>query len=192
MFRLTLTAACALSSQISLFMKACRMIIIAIGANLPGLQGEPADETCRLAAAAVRALPGLRFHSLSQWYRTAPVPKADQPDYCNGVIRLEGKTAPEALLLALQKIETQFGRKRGEANAPRTLDLDIIDLNGAIRAVPDPILPHPRAHQRAFVLRPILDVAPDWRHPTLRSSVTSLLVDLSRQDIEPWDRNGGA
>jgi 2-amino-4-hydroxy-6-hydroxymethyldihydropteridine diphosphokinase len=166
------------------------MILIAIGANLPGLQGEPADETCRLAAAAVVALAGLRFHSLSQWYRTAPVPKSDQPDYCNGVIRMEGKIAPEALLTRLQEIEAQFGRARSTPNAPRTLDLDIIDLNGLIRATRDPILPHPRAHLRAFVLRPILDVAPNWRHPALNSSLTSLLVDLPRQDIEPWESNG--
>lgn len=168
------------------------MILIAIGANLPGLQGEPADETCRLAAEAVTALGFLHFHSLSQWYRTAPVPKADQPDYCNGVIRMEGIIAPEALLLALQAIETRFGRARGVPNAARTLDLDIIDLNGAIRAVPDPILPHPRAHLRAFVLRPILDVAPNWRHPALGSNLTSLLVDLPQQDIEPWDSNTAA
>jgi 2-amino-4-hydroxy-6-hydroxymethyldihydropteridine diphosphokinase len=163
------------------------MILIAIGANLPGLQGETADATCRLAAAAVAALPGLQFHSLSQWYRTAPVPKSDQPDYCNGIIRMEGQMLPEALLRALQEIETRFGRARFTQNAARTLDLDIIDLNGLIRAVPDPVLPHPRAHLRAFVLRPILDVAPNWRHPALHSSLTSLLVDLDRQDIEPWN-----
>jgi len=163
------------------------MILIAIGANLPGLQGEPADETCRLAAAAVTALPGLQFHSLSQWYRTAPVPKSAQPDYCNGIIRMAGKIAPEALLHALQAIEARFGRTRSTPNAARMLDLDIIDLNNTIRAVPDPILPHPRAHLRAFVLRPILDVAPNWRHPALRTSLTSLLVDLPQQDISPWD-----
>jgi len=162
------------------------MILIAIGANLPGLQGEPANETCRLAAEAVTALPGLQFHSLSQWYRTAPVPKADQPDYCNGVIRMGGQIAPEVLLRQLQEIETRFGRARGAANAARTLDLDIIDLNGITRAAPDPILPHPRAHLRAFVLRPILDVAPDWRHPTLHGGLAALLADLAEQDIEPW------
>jgi 2-amino-4-hydroxy-6-hydroxymethyldihydropteridine diphosphokinase len=167
------------------------MILIAIGANLPGLQGEPANETCRLAAVAVTALPGLQFHSLSQWYRTAPLPKSDQPDYCNGVIRMGGKIAPEALLRALQEIEARFGRARSTPNAPRTLDLDIIDLNGIIRALPDPILPHPRAHLRAFVLRPILDVAPDWRHPALHKGLTSMLVDLTQQTIEPWDSLGG-
>lgn len=174
------------SSQILMLLKAHCMILIAIGANLPGLQGETADQTCRQGAGAVSALPGLQCHSSSQWYRSAPVPKSDQPDYCNGVVRMEGEIAPEALLQALQEIETRFGRVRGAANAPRTLDLDIIDLNGIIRAVPDPVLPHPRAHLRAFVLRPIMDVAPAWRHPALHRGVTSLLVDLGRQEIEPW------
>jgi 2-amino-4-hydroxy-6-hydroxymethyldihydropteridine diphosphokinase len=115
------------------------------------------------------------------------VPKSSQPDYCNGVIRMAGQIAPEALLRQLQEIETRFGRARGTPNAARTLDLDIIDLNALIRAVPDPVLPHPRAHLRAFVLRPILDVAPNWRHPALQSSLTSLLADLPPQEIEPWD-----
>jgi 2-amino-4-hydroxy-6-hydroxymethyldihydropteridine diphosphokinase len=80
---------------------------------------------------------------------------------------------------------------RGEPNAARTLDLDIIDLNGIIRAVPDPILPHPRAHYRAFVLRPLLDVAPGWRHPVLRQSVATLLAELPPQAIEPWAEEEG-
>jgi len=166
------------------------MILIAIGANLPGPFQQTAEETCRLAAAAIKALPNLRFRALSGWYRTAPIPPSGQPDYCNGMIRMEGAVPPEVLLQELQTIEVSFGRVRGAANAARTLDLDIIDMNGIIRAVPDPVLPHPRAHLRAFVLRPILDVAPGWHHPALQSSVTSMLVDLPQQNIEPWDKNG--
>jgi len=166
------------------------MILIAIGANLPGPFQQTAEETCRLAAAAIKVLPNLRFRALSGWYRTAPIPPSGQPDYCNGMIRMEGTVPPELLLQQLRAIEASFGRVRGAANAARTLDLDIIDMNGIIRAVPDPVLPHPRAHLRAFVLRPILDVAPGWHHPALQSSVTSLLVDLPQQDIEPWDKNG--
>jgi 2-amino-4-hydroxy-6-hydroxymethyldihydropteridine diphosphokinase len=162
------------------------MILVAIGANLPGPGGASAKESCEAAAAAVRAMEGLAFVALSPWYRTSPMPAASQPDYCNGMIRLEGNIAPDALLIRLQDIELQFGRERSEANAARTLDLDIIDLNGAIRAVPDPILPHPRAHLRAFVLRPLLDVAPGWRHPVLRQSVATLLAELPPQAIAPW------
>ncbi len=144
-------------------------------------------DSCNASVAAIQRLPGLRFSALSAWYRTAAIPKSSQPDYCNGVVRMEGEIEPAALLAELQAIEGRHGRVRAELNAARTLDLDIIDLNGIIRAVPSPILPHPRAHLRAFVLRPILDVAPGWRHPTLRQGVSYLLAALAPQAIEPWD-----
>ncbi len=162
------------------------MILIAIGANLPGPGGEPPIVTCEAAVEQLRALEGLSFKALSGWYRSGAIPKADQPDYCNGMIRFEGDADPAALLAQLHDIEAGFGRARGAVNAPRTLDLDLIDLNGLVRETPPPILPHPRAHLRAFVLRPILDVAPGWWHPTMNASVTTLLVDLPQQDIEPW------
>jgi 2-amino-4-hydroxy-6-hydroxymethyldihydropteridine diphosphokinase len=162
------------------------MILIAIGANLPGRAGGNAFDNCQRAVAAIKAIPGLTFKSQSNWYRTAPIPPSGQPDYCNGVVRLEGGIDGAKLLEALHAIETDAGRTRGAVNEARTLDLDIIDLNGAIRAVPPPILPHPRAHLRAFVLRPILDVAPSWQHPAFHRSVTSLLVDLPQQSIQPW------
>ncbi|WP_297492216.1 2-amino-4-hydroxy-6-hydroxymethyldihydropteridine diphosphokinase [Acidocella sp.] len=167
------------------------MILVAIGANLPAAGGASPLETCEAAAVAVRRIPGPVFVALSPWYRTAPIPRGRQPDYCNGMIRLEGEMAPEALLVALQAIEQSFGRARGEANAARTLDLDIIDINGIVRALPDPVLPHPRAHSRAFVLRPLLDVAPAWRHPVLRQSVATLLADLPPQAIQPWSDAAG-
>ena len=133
----------------------------------------------------------MSFVALSPWYRSAAVPRASQPDYCNGVIRFEGYIESETLLARLQEIEAEFGRERSEPNAPRTLDLDIIDVNGMVRSGPDPILPHPRAHQRAFVLRPILDVAPSWRHPSLRQSVATLLAELPPQIIQPWNEEAG-
>jgi 2-amino-4-hydroxy-6-hydroxymethyldihydropteridine diphosphokinase len=163
------------------------MILISIGANLAGPGGMLPLDSCIAAAAAIGRFPALRYAALSSWYRSAAIPKSDQPDYCNGVLRMEGDVRPAELLTDLQAIEAQFGRVRGELNAARTLDLDIIDLNGAIRAVPAPILPHPRAHLRAFVLRPILDVAPGWRHPTLRQGVSYLLAALAPQAIEPWE-----
>jgi len=161
------------------------MILIAVGANLPGPFGPPLT-TCMAAVDALAAIPGLRLLTSSPWYRTAAISQFDQPDYCNGVVRMEGDLTAAALLKALQEIERLFGRERSIIDAARTLDLDIIDLNGAIRAIPPVILPHPRAHLRAFVLRPLMDVAPGWRHPTLRRGVASLLADLAPQAIEPW------
>jgi 2-amino-4-hydroxy-6-hydroxymethyldihydropteridine diphosphokinase len=162
------------------------MILIAIGANLNGVDGSAPIETCRASVPLLCSIPGLSFVALSNWYRTAPQPRADQPDYCNGAIRFFGEIDPLELLARLQGIEAHFGRGRAELNAARTLDLDIIDLNGMIRATPDPILPHPRAHQRAFVLRPILDVAPGWRHPALHQTIATLLAELPPQGVQPW------
>lgn len=163
------------------------MILIAVGANLPRRAGEQPIETCISAVEALANLPKLRVVAASPWYRSAPISRFAQPDFCNGVVRMEGTIAPVALLKALQAIETRFGRQRAFPEAPRTLDLDIIDLNGTIRAISPVILPHPRAHLRAFVLRPLLDVAPGWWHPTLRQDAATLLSALAPQVIEPWD-----
>jgi len=161
------------------------VILIAIGANLPGVDGCPPLATCRAAAEALRGLPGLRLAAVSPWYRSAPVPPSGQPDYVNGVVRLEGAAEPAALLAALRALEARAGRRRGAANAARTLDLDIIDLNGLLRDAPDPVLPHPRAHLRGFVLRPLADVAPDWVHPRLAAGAMALLGRLPAQAVAP-------
>jgi 2-amino-4-hydroxy-6-hydroxymethyldihydropteridine diphosphokinase len=165
------------------------MILVAVGANLP-LDGASPIATCRAAAADIGRIPGLSFIAESAWYRSPSLPRSDQPDYCNGILRLQGDVEPAWLLAQLQAIENRYGRQRSVPNAARTLDLDIIDINGLVRATPDPVLPHPRAHQRAFVLRPILDVAPAWRHPALRSSVVTLLAELPPQEIALWDESG--
>ncbi|MBU6419644.1 MAG: 2-amino-4-hydroxy-6-hydroxymethyldihydropteridine diphosphokinase [Proteobacteria bacterium] len=162
------------------------MILIAIGANLAGKDGMVPIEMCAAAAEAIRAIPGLEFVALSPWYRTRAIPASSQPDYCNGMIRMRGEIDPATLLRQLHEIEAKFGRERSLPNAARTLDLDIIDMAGTIRATPDPVLPHPRAHLRAFVLRPLLDVNPAWRHPVLKQNVTTLLAVLPPQAIEPW------
>jgi 2-amino-4-hydroxy-6-hydroxymethyldihydropteridine diphosphokinase len=155
------------------------MILVAIGANLPGPDGALALETCRRAALALDALPGMTLKGLSRWYETDPVPPSGQPPYINGVALLVGNvTDPAALLAALQAIETAFGRVRGEPNAPRTLDLDIVAIGDLVRALPDPIVPHPRAHLRGFVLAPLVDVAPNWVHPILGQSAQTLLAAL--------------
>jgi 2-amino-4-hydroxy-6-hydroxymethyldihydropteridine diphosphokinase len=161
------------------------MILIAIGANLPAPDGASPLETCLRAVAALRAITGYDLVSLSRWYETAPVPPSGQPPYVNGVARISGPCEPERLLHALQAIEQQAGRVRGAPNAARTLDLDIVAIGGLIRAAPDPVLPHPRAHQRAFVLVPLADVAPDWVHPVLHRSVASLIATLPPQPIRP-------
>jgi 2-amino-4-hydroxy-6-hydroxymethyldihydropteridine diphosphokinase len=161
------------------------MILIAIGGNLPGPGGGPPLTTCQAAAAALDALTGLRLRGLSRWYRTAPVPPSAQPDYVNGVAHLEGTAEPAALLSALAAIEARAGRHRGARNAARSLDLDIIAMDGLIRTQPDPVVPHPRAHLRGFVLLPLRDVAPHWVHPSLGRTVAALIAELPPQMAAP-------
>ncbi|HEY8290598.1 MAG TPA: 2-amino-4-hydroxy-6-hydroxymethyldihydropteridine diphosphokinase [Acetobacteraceae bacterium] len=168
------------------------MILIAIGANLPGLGGRSPLETCRWSVSMMDLLPDLQLRGLSGWYETAPVPISSQPAYINAVARLAVEPShqidPAVLLSSLMEIEALGGRRRGGAghdvpNAARALDLDIIDMDGLVRPGPDPILPHPRAHTRAFVLAPIADVAPAWVHPVLGQTAAQLLAALPPQQI---------
>jgi 2-amino-4-hydroxy-6-hydroxymethyldihydropteridine diphosphokinase len=158
--------------------------LVALGANLPRGDGATPLETCQAAAAALGRLPGVRLAGVSRWYRSAPIPPLPgAPDYVNGVARLEGAMPdPAALLAALLAIEAAHGRARSTPNAPRTLDLDLIDLDGLVRSAPDPILPHPRAHLRRFVLQPLAEVAPGWLHPVLGQNVAALLARLPAGD----------
>lgn len=161
------------------------MILVAIGANLPAPDGTVPLETCQRAVAHLAALPGLRLVAVSRWYETAPVPPSGQPPYVNGVARLAaaGPVDPAAMLADLMRIEALCGRERGVANAARTLDLDLIAIDGVTRDQPDPILPHPRTHLRRFVLVPLVDVAPDWVHPRLGIVARTLLDRLPAEPM---------
>jgi 2-amino-4-hydroxy-6-hydroxymethyldihydropteridine diphosphokinase len=158
---------------------------VAIGANLPSLAHGSAQAACDWAAHALMAVTGLRVACRSRWYSSAPVPPSAQPRYINGIVRLDGNVRPAILLAALHALEARAGRARGAANAARPLDLDIIDMAGLVRDAPDPVLPHPRAHLRAFVLLPLRDVAPDWVHPRSGATLAALIADLPPQDIHP-------
>ncbi|MCX7372502.1 MAG: 2-amino-4-hydroxy-6-hydroxymethyldihydropteridine diphosphokinase [Alphaproteobacteria bacterium] len=167
------------------------MILIGIGANLPAPDGRSALQTCQAAAQALSALPGLRMVALSRWWATAAIGgPPDAPDFVNGVVRLEGAAEPEALLTALHAIEEGFGRARPYPNAPRTLDLDLLAMDALLREAA-PILPHPRLHQRRFVLEPLLEVAPDWAHPRL-GPAAALLAALPDQGTAPLNAESAA
>jgi 2-amino-4-hydroxy-6-hydroxymethyldihydropteridine diphosphokinase len=111
--------------------------------------------------------------------------RSGQPDYVNGVAHLGGKAEPGALLAALQAFEARAGRVRSTPNMARPLDLDIIAMGALVRTGTDPILPHPRAHQRRFVLMPLADVAPGWIHPILALTVEALIAALPDQGVAP-------
>lgn len=143
---------------------------VALGANL----GDPAA-TVLAAFAALANLPESRVSHGSSLYRTAPVGLTDQPEFVNAVAELETTLAPEALLAALFDIEERFGRIRAEKNGPRTLDLDLLMYGGLVLDEPGLTLPHPRMHERLFVLEPLAEVAPMAVHPCLKRSVKELL-----------------
>jgi 2-amino-4-hydroxy-6-hydroxymethyldihydropteridine diphosphokinase len=162
------------------------MILIGLGANLPSAAGEP--RTTLEAALAQLGRDGVRVVARSRWYRSAPVPHAAQPDYVNAVASVETALEPRDLLALLHRIEQEFGRARGAANAARTLDLDLLAYHERVSEGGEgaPILPHPRLHQRAFVLLPLAEIAPDWRHPRLGRTVRELAADLPPgQDAAP-------
>jgi len=151
------------------------VILLGLGANLPSAVGAP-QATLEAALAALTE-EGVIVRRRSPWYRSAPVPAGDQPWYVNGVVAVETRLDPSTLLGLLHRIETRFGRVRRERNEPRALDLDILDYDGEIRPAA-PVLPHPRLHERAFVLLPLRDVAPDWRHPVSLADVGTLIAAL--------------
>ncbi len=139
------------------------MILVALGANLPSPTHGGPRQTLEAALVALDRA-GLPVAARSAWYETAPVPLSDQPWYVNGVAVVTSALGPAEVLTILHGIEADFGRVRQAVNAPRVLDLDLL-AHGDRVSDGWPLLPHPRLHERAFVLRPLADVAPDWRHP---------------------------
>lgn len=170
------------------------MIIIALGANLPS---ERFGAPVATLEAAVNALErhGLKVRSRSRWFESEPVPVSDQPWFVNGVVAVDTGLAPAEVLQTLHVIERQFGRVRVETWAPRILDLDLIAYDDRVipgpsawqaasetRSAPELVVPHPRAHFRRFVLLPLCDIAPDWRHPVLTDTAQELLDALPPEE----------
>lgn len=156
------------------------MIVVAVGANLSA-DGYPSPlATCEAAVARLAEDPAIRVVARSRWYESEPVPVSDQPWYVNGVVAIETRLDSAALMACLHELEAMFGRVRRARNEARPLDLDLIDYDGRISDGSDggPILPHPRAVDRAFVLRPLADVAPQWRDPVSGTAVSELLAGL--------------
>ncbi len=151
---------------------------IGLGSNL----GEPKAKL-RLALAALAALPQTRLVAASSLYRSAPVGFADQPDFVNAVAQLATGLAPQALLAALLGIEQRFGRERSFRNAPRTLDLDLLLYEAQSIAEPGLTVPHPRMHERAFVLAPLAEIAPDCEIPG-KGRAAALLAACADQNVE--------
>ena len=150
---------------------------IGLGANL----GD-AVATLKAATQAMAKIPLTQFLVVSSFYRSAPI-DADGDDYVNAVAQIQTQLTPEQLLTALQNIEQHFGRTRAYQNAPRTLDCDLL-LYGQINIdQPRLQIPHPRMHQRAFVLLPLLEITPALTIPNL-GAAQSFVADVATQKIE--------
>lgn len=166
------------------------MIVVGLGANLPHPRlGAP----CNTLEAALDSLQarGVQVLARSSWYDSPPWPPSlsHQPWYVNGVVLVATPAAPDRLLRLLHEIEWSFGRVRSGRWAPRCLDLDLIAYDDRITQGTgrhgSAVLPHPRVAERAFVLAPLAEIAPDWRHPATGATAAEMLRAVDRSGVAP-------
>jgi 2-amino-4-hydroxy-6-hydroxymethyldihydropteridine diphosphokinase len=158
------------------------MILAGLGGNLHHARYGPPVAVLEAALQVLDAID-ITVEARSPWYRSAPVPRSDQPDFINGVISIATALSPEQLLARFHAIETRFGRVRGTANAARTLDLDLLAYDRLVTGDPEApecavVVPHPRLQLRAFVLLPLRDLVPDWSDPRDGRSIDDLVAAL--------------
>ena len=159
------------------------MILVALGANLPGPWGGPEAGV----EEALQRFPsyGIKVDAVSALYRTSAITPYVQPDFINAVAKVECAFSPNAMLSQLHRIEAAFGRVRTQRWQERTLDLDLLDFDGLIwpeTAANQLTLPHPRLSARGFVLVPLAEIAPAWRHPVSGKSAHDLLDSLPESE----------
>lgn len=176
--------------------------LIGIGSNLPqnGLSGQALLQSVVAELADKTSLPPVR----SSWFRSPAYPPGSGPDFVNGAVRADSDLPPKKFLAFLHELEAKHGRERAKRWGPRTLDLDLLAAGDRISpdtetwrhwfslpherqiadAPQDLVLPHPRLQDRAFVLIPLMEIAPDWRHPVLGKTVTELHAELTAEDLD--------
>ncbi|WP_203292416.1 2-amino-4-hydroxy-6-hydroxymethyldihydropteridine diphosphokinase [Maricaulis parjimensis] len=162
-------------------------IYIALGANLPSRGRTP----LQTIAAALEALneAGLPVVAASSAWSSPAWPDPSDPPYVNAVARIESGLPPRDLLDALHAIEADFGRERSVLNAPRPLDLDLLDHSGQVLKQENGLeIPHPRAVQRAFVLLPLQEIAPDWQDPVSGMGIEELVARLPQADRDAMSK----
>ncbi len=155
---------------------------IALGSNL--------GDSLRILETSIFLLdqhPQIRINACSSWYQTKPV-GPPQPDYINGCALLTVTLTPQRLISTLLGIEKQFHRLRREKWGPRTLDLDLLLYGDLVLETPDLIIPHPRMNERAFVLVPLAEIAPQWLDPITHKSIKELLIGLDSSGVKPLSK----
>lgn len=157
---------------------------IALGSN----QGNSLD-ILKKSLTALDQIPGITLNTVSSWYQTKPVGTLEaQPDYLNGCALLSVEQTPEELLVILQAIEIQFGRVAKGTLQPRTLDLDLLLYGDLVLNTPNLTIPHPRMKERAFVLVPLAEIAPDLIEPVSGTKIVKLLRKVDTSGVQPYAR----
>jgi 2-amino-4-hydroxy-6-hydroxymethyldihydropteridine diphosphokinase len=165
-----------------------KIVVLALGANVPQAQRSILESL----NSAIERLQKYKLiiASQSSWWESVAWPNPLDPAYINGVVLVEAQYSPLQLLGTLQQVEREFGRQRSIPNAPRTLDLDLIAFGREIMTTPELDLPHPRAEERLFVMGPLAEIAPDWRHPISNRTAAELAAAASiGRDAHPLQRN---
>ncbi len=161
------------------------MILVALGSNLVSAEFGTSQQLLEAALNSMKK-HGITVERRSSWYRSAPVPASDQPWFVNGVAEVSTDLGPADLLQVLHRIEAEYGRIRRRRNESRTLDLDLLAYGDRVVAQPEGLaLPHPRLPERAFVLLPLAELAPGWRHPVSGLTAAEMLAALPPgQEVE--------
>ena len=153
------------------------IVFLALGSNM-------GNRLANLKAAAGNLTPQMTVKNKSSVYETPPWGFEDQAAFLNQVIMVETYLAPHELLAHLKRLETALGRVPGFQNGPRLIDIDILFIDDLVMDIPPLVIPHPRLHERAFVLVPLAEIAPDLVHPVLGQPIHKLLDEVDRSDIK--------
>ena len=158
-------------------------IIIGIGGNLKSNDG---THPIKVAMKAIRYLNdySIKVTDQSSWYETEPIPKSEQPNFFNCVVFANTNLNELDVLKSLHEIEYKLGRRRRVVNEARVIDLDLIDYSNKILRNKEIIVPHPRAHQRKFVMEPLAELDKNWVHPVLKTNIKKILKNLDDQNIK--------